>query len=372
MSSYSFFIAAGWGDAAVPEHFQALAHRLVERGHRVVYLPHGQQVSIDEGNFHVRSFPSPRPTKPQDFIFLHKLVREYQPDCMIANFGAVNVMNIVGRLNRVPCRVDWYHSLNSSFEVEDNTPYWKKKFYALRKRVVYKLSTHIAAVSAATRDDLVSTYAIAPRRTHIVYNTLGDPLQRMNVHKTCVSSRPILTCAGGLFPWKGQDVAIKAIKLLHRQFPQVKIELIGDGPKYKEYLELIDTNGLKECCILLGKLSHMQTIEHMYRSCVVIVPSRQDSFPYVVLEAMAVGTPVIASQVGGIPEAIRDGVDGFLVPPDDPEALAEKIGVLLSKPALREQMGRNARQRFLDVFEQTQNIEQQALWFEELVQQARA
>lgn len=87
---------------------------------------------------------------------------------------------------------------------------------------------------------------------------------------------------------------------------------------------------------------------------------------------MAAGTPVIASRVGGIPEAIRDGVDGFLVPPDDPEALAEKIKTLYTDPGLREQMGKNARQRFLDMFELTKNIEQQTLWLEKLVQQRRS
>lgn len=152
----------------------------------------------------------------------------------------------------------------------------------------------------------------------------------------------------------------------------MRVELIGEGPKYRKYAQLIQDNALGDRCALLGSLSHSQIPGKMRESYVVIVPSRQDSFPYVVLEAMAAGTPVIASRVGGIPEAIRDGVDGFLVPPDDPEALAEKIKTLYTDPGLREQMGKNARQRFLDMFELTKNIEQQTLWLEKLVQQRRS
>lgn len=372
MSQYCFFIAASWGDAAVPKHFKALAHRLVERGHRVVYLPHGQQVSIDDGDFHVRSFPSPRPTKSRDFLFLHRLVREYQPDCMIANFGAVNIVNIVAWLNRVPCRIDWYHSLSKAFELDKSVSELKWASLVLRKRLVYKFASTIVAVSEATRDDLIAVYNVDKNKTLVFYNNLPDPLRHFQISDEKESHPVVVTCVGGFFQWKGQDILIEATKKVREQSPRVRVELIGDGPLYSKFANLIQSNDLNHCCTLLGKLDYSLIPEKMRRSYAVIVPSRQDSFPYVVLEAMAVGTPVIASRVGGIPEAIRDGVDGFLVPPGDPEALAEKIKVLLLNPALREQMGKSARQRFLDMFEQTRNVEQQALWFEELVQQHRS
>jgi hypothetical protein len=107
---YCFFIAAAWGDAAIPKHFKVISERLVSRGHRVVYLTHGKEVEFKEGDFHVYSFPSPRPTKFQDAFFLRQLIREYQPDCLIANFGAVNVMTLVGWLMHIQCRVVWYHT----------------------------------------------------------------------------------------------------------------------------------------------------------------------------------------------------------------------------------------------------------------------
>jgi len=367
MSSYCFFIAASWSDGAVSQHFRALAHELVERGHRVVYLLGGKkQVNIKEGALLVRSFPSPRPTKLRDFVFLHKLVRKYQPDCMVANFGAVNVMTIIGWLNRVSCRVDWYHSYGKAFELESNIPEWRRGVLVLRKRLVYRLASHIVAVSNATRGDLLSTYRVDAKKTHIVYNALADPLEQLETTLD-TELEPLVTCVGGLFAWKGQDTLIRAASGIRQWLPQVCVDLIGGGPKYEEYKQLIQNNGLEDCCYLIGTLSHRQVLERMRQSWVTVVPSRFDSFPYVVLEALATGTPVIASRVGGIPEAVRDGQDGFLVPPDDPQALAERLHLILSDPSLRARMSENARQRFLDCFELKANVSRQADWFEALV-----
>jgi glycosyltransferase involved in cell wall biosynthesis len=98
-----------------------------------------------------------------------------------------------------------------------------------------------------------------------------------------------------------------------------------------------------------------------------VVPSRSEGFGLVNIESLAVGTPVVASSVGGIVEVIRDGVDGFLVPPDNPEEMVEKLLLLLSNAPLRRAMSRNARERFLTTFEQGKVVREQADWFEKIV-----
>jgi len=221
-------------------------------------------------------------------------------------------------------------------------------------------------VSQATRDDLLSTYKIDMAKTHVIYNTLADPLEHLKA-PSAMRPEPVVVCAGGFHPWKGQDVLIRAFSKAGRSFPHVRLELIGDGPQSSKYRQLIQEEALEDRCFLAGRLSHYQVLQKMHKSWVVVVPSRYDSFPYVVIEALAVGVPVIASQVGGIPEAVRDGQDGFLVPPDDPQALADRLRLILSDPALRDQMGQNARRHFLECFEQRANIVKQADWFEALV-----
>jgi len=105
----------------------------------------------------------------------------------------------------------------------------------------------------------------------------------------------------------------------------------------------------------------------MRSATLTILPSRCDNCPLVIIESLAVGTPVIASRVGGIPEVVRDGIEGFLVPPDDPPSLATKLSHVLSDPVLLQQMRANARQRFLSQFEQRRAVEAQADWLESIL-----
>lgn len=363
---YCFFIAASWGDAAIAKHFKALCQRLVERGHHVVYLPGGKkQVHIDEGNFHVRSFPSPRPTRFRDFVFLHKLVREYQPDCMVANFGAANVMTIIGWLNRVPCRVDWYHTLSTQIEFDSTATPWKNSFLKWRKRLVYQLTTLVVANAEATRRDAISAYGIKPSKTHVFFYSVVDI--QADLLDTVGRDPNVVLCPGRLAPSKGQDVVIRALALLKPQQITPQVRFIGAGSQLAAYQKLAGELDVENQCIFVGAVPHTEMYREMASAAFTIVPSRSEAFGLVNAESMSVGTPVIASAVGGIPEIIRDGIDGFLVPPDDPEALAGRIKLLYSNPARREQMGQNARQRFLDCFELKANVSRQADWFEALV-----
>jgi len=110
-----FVIAtSSWKDgAAVPSHFKAIGDELVRRGHRVIILISGRVTDLEvwSGNPLVFTWPSKRPTKIKDALFAHKLFTRYHPDCLIANFGAGNVMTIVGWLTGAPVRVVWYHTL---------------------------------------------------------------------------------------------------------------------------------------------------------------------------------------------------------------------------------------------------------------------
>ncbi len=104
----------------------------------------------------------------------------------------------------------------------------------------------------------------------------------------------------------------------------------------------------------------------MASSWVVVVPSRAEALGAVNMESLAVGTPVVASDTGGIGEVIRDGVDGFLVAPEDAAALGAHIERLFTDRNEWQMMSMAARQGFLDRFEMQRNIGRQVSWLEEL------
>jgi glycosyltransferase involved in cell wall biosynthesis len=126
--------------------------------------------------------------------------------------------------------------------------------------------------------------------------------------------------------------------------------------------------GTEDNCIFLGYLNRNDIRKYMSSSVATVVPSISEAFGLVNIESMAMGTPVVASATGGIKEIIRDDIDGFLVAPGDAGALAQKLGILANNPSLREEMAKNARERFLSCFEQKTLVSRQVEWFEQLVE----
>jgi len=370
VSQYRYFIGVSLGEGAIPDHFRALANELVRRGHEVVLLPWGAgaKEQARSGNPAVVPWPSKRPTKLQDAMFLLKLIRRHRPHCVIGNFGAVNVMMLIGWLARVPQRIAWYRTLSGPIVLDWKGPMWLLSFLNWRKKLVYRLCTHIIGNSKAAVDDVCRVYGVPQHKCLFFYNTLSDPLQTIAVPHE--KREGLVVCAGRFHPCKGQDVLVEAAAIARKQVASLGLCFLGAGPLLDECAERARKLGIDGICEFKGSVPHDQVLRQMAEASVTAVPSRDEAFGLVALESMAVGTPVVASRVGGLAEIVRDGIDGFLVPPDDPKALAEKLAVLLSDREIRDQIGRNARQRFLDTFEQSKVVQEQANWFERIVAEA--
>lgn len=368
--SHCYFVATSWNDAPVSRHFRALADELVERGHRVVMLVDGNKNEAEDrtGNPAIYTWPSPRPVRMQDARFLVRLIRQYHPKCMIANFGASNLMMMVGWLMNVPCRTSWYHTISTQIDLDAKMARWKMEVLRLRKRLVYGAATHIVPPSNAASEDVKEVYNVSRDKCYVFYNSLADPLNK-SAAESSMPQRNRLVCAGRLFPTKGQDVLIRAIALLKEQGLQASVEFVGRGPEEAALRDLAHTLGVADRCHFTGAVPHKEVMKRVQQATAFVLPSRCDNNPLVVIESLALGVPVVASGVGGVVEAITDGVEGYLVPPDEPQVLAERLAALLTDGELRQAMSRNARTRFLNQFEQKRIITEQAQWFEGLVAQ---
>ncbi len=135
---------------------------------------------------------------------------------------------------------------------------------------------------------------------------------------------------GELRALKGVDVLIEALALLRDRGRPVSALIVGDGPDRQEFEELMERRKLADLVRMPGA---MPAREAFPQGRVMVVPSRAESFPYIVLEAQAAGLPLIASDVGGIPEMADPA---SLVRPDDPEALADRIASVLEDPGAAE------------------------------------
>lgn len=173
---------------------------------------------------------------------------------------------------------------------------------------------------------------------------------------------PRLLSVGRLVPKKGLDVLLQACTLLAARGQSFSLEIVGYGSELAPLQALADTLGLQGQVRFAGALTREHVIDRYARASVYVQPSRvaadgdRDGIPNVLLEAMAMGLPAVATQVSGIPEVLQHRVNGLLVPPDDPAALADAIGTLLAEPALAAALARAARGTVTEHFDNDRNL----------------
>jgi len=313
----------------------------------------------------IYGFPSPRPTHLVDLRFALNRIKRERADAILANFGSVNILMLAGWLTKVPVRIAWYHTLNEPIRLDGKKPAWQESLLEFRKRLFYRLCTHFVSVSRAGVKDLANIFHVPSARVQVLHNSMPDP--KPGIDSSPVREAQTLVCVGRFDVCKGQDVLIKAISLLHNQYPDLVVKFIGDGGMMTKCQGLARELEVEEHCQFLGSLPNQEVLYQLAQASASVLPSRNDNLPSTVIEALAVGTPVIASRVGGIPEMFHDGKEGFLVPREDPVALANCIARLLREDELRRQMGEESRCRFLEAFESSKVVPRQADWLESVV-----
>jgi glycosyltransferase involved in cell wall biosynthesis len=155
------------------------------------------------------------------------------------------------------------------------------------------------------------------------------------------NNKKVVLYVGRLDPVKGVRYLVQAMGILRdRGLRNAKLLIVGDGSEKKYLEELVKKLGLEDYIVFVGRVSHDKIPEYMASADLFVLPSLSEGFPNVIIEAMAMGLPIIASRVGGLPWIIKDGVNGFLVEPSNPHEIAEKITFLLINDDLRTYISR--------------------------------
>jgi D-inositol-3-phosphate glycosyltransferase len=225
------------------------------------------------------------------------------------------------------------------------------------ERAVLRLADRIVAATPAELAQLQWLYEAEPRKIVVIppgvdvshfYPIPPDEAKEVIGVPPC---EDMLLFVGRIEPLKGLDTLIQSIGQMQKQNVYVCLAVIGGDPDNSPEAQsaemarvqtLRQEAGLSDLITFLGKRSQ-DTLPYYYSAAdVVVVPSYYESFGMVALEAMACGTPVVASQVGGLAFLVQDGITGFTVPVDEPEALAEKLTVLVRDNELRQKLGQQA------------------------------
>lgn len=154
-----------------------------------------------------------------------------------------------------------------------------------------------------------------------------------------------------LFPRKGIRFLIQAAARLRPRYPDMRLVIAGDGFERADLENLAKTTGVADITAFVGWVPNRE-LPPYYRACAVsVIPSLEEGFGIPAAEAMGCEAPVVASDAGGLPEVVADGITGFVVPKGDVDALTAAIDRLLADPELSQRMGKDGRARALERFD---------------------
>jgi len=218
---------------------------------------------------------------------------------------------------------------------------------SLRKRMVIntlKSVDHIIAVSNDMKEKVVQEYGVERKKVTVIPNGI-DPKKffrtnKLDAQKQCgleLGSKYILALSR-LSPEKGLDSLIKAFLGVSRQ--DTTLLIVGDGPLKSKLEEMVKDLGISKKVLFFGAVPHDETVKWYNAADVFCLPSLWEGCPNVVIESLACGIPIVASNVGGIPDLIPNDSYGILVPAGDPVSLARALDDALNKEWDREKIAK--------------------------------
>jgi len=345
----------GWGGQSNRILTESLAVARLEGGHEVVLaVPRGSELGRRgrEADLRVEDdFSFRGPSKPVSFIRdvrgLRRLLAAESWDILHLH-GSPDTWAAVFALRGVPRRPAVIRTRHNVFPIAR---------HPLNAWLYGRHIDGLVVISRAIERQCAALPFLAHKPTALIWSV--PDLERFSAPSPDTRSRvrealdtqpdaPVVLCAGRLRPEKGQDFLIRAGPALREAVPGVKIWLAGDGSQRRAYEALANELGVSDTIRFLGFRSDVSDL--MAAADVAAVPSRSEGLGTAALEALAAGLPVVASDVGGLPDSVLPGRTGELVPVNDPGALADALAGLLHDPERRADLGRRGRRLIEEQF----------------------
>ena len=250
---------------------------------------------------------------PISLFHLVRLMRRKQIDVINCHYLSPHFIHLVmaGRLLRVPVVVSVH---GADIDTYPNAG----KVYRLLCRLVMRGATRIVACSQALAKRTSEVFPDARRKVTYVHNglDLSHYGEQSGAHPL---PQPFLLCVCRHVEKKGIDTLLRCFALIRRSAPEISLVLVGDGPLLETHKALARTLGIEDGVLFMGKWVHGE-VSALFSACTLFVlPSRDEPFGLVILEAAYYKKGIVCTRVGGVPEIIADGVNGLLVAPDNPE-----------------------------------------------------
>lgn len=232
-----------------------------------------------------------------------------------------------------------------SFTVHGPEEFDKPKAISLPEKI--KKATFVVAISSYCRSQLYRWCDYSDwRKIHVIHCGLDSVFLETEI--SSVSGENRLVCVGRLCPQKGQLLLVEAIRRLKDRGIDCQLTLVGDGELRQTIMDLAKNLGVDSQIRITGWLSSDDVKKEISQAKLMVLPSFAEGLPVVIMESLALGIPVVATYVAGIPELVTDGESGWLVTPGDIDALTETLIKALTTPVeILQQMGKRGREKVI-------------------------
>jgi len=332
----------------ITSYLLSLTRGLIKRGHQVFVASSGgncQSMIEADGAVHIQlGFRTKSELNPKIYAKLgdlKKLMADEGIDVIHAQTRVTQVMGFfLSRMTGKPL-ITTCHG------------FFKPHFF---RRLFPCWGVGTIAISRPVYQHLVSDFFVNPEQVSLISNGIDcgkfaavtDELREQKRVEWKISSTHVIGIIARLSDVKGIDVLLKTMPLVMKVYPDILLLVVGDGPEKDRLKALVEGLNLKAHVRFESIVN--QTAEILPVFDIFIMPSRQEGLGLSVMEAQACALPVIASRVGGLIDLIDDGRTGYLVPPENPKALAKKILDVLEHPNDAKQVGLVAREAILQSF----------------------
>lgn len=329
-------------------HVRDMAREMIGRGHAVMVLTGGEGPVTDlleAAGVPYKPLRSLRRSihPVRDFLAARELaaaVRAFAPDIISVHTAKAGW---IGRAVAARLGIPAVYTPHG-WPVGDRIGPRAGVLFEWAERVASRWTSAIICVCESERSLALHKRMARADQLHIVYNGVHDIPAGQRADVTAVPPR--IVSVARLEAPKDPVTLLRALETIRSQ--PWELDLVGDGPLETELRRLAASMGIADRVRFLGYVR--EPAEVLARAQLFVLSSRSEGFPRSVLEAMRAGLPVVASAVGGIPEAVTDGIEGLLVPRGDPRALAAALSALLTGAERRKQMALRARRTYEERF----------------------
>jgi len=269
---------------------------------------------------------------------IYRLIRKEQPDIVHTNSSKVEILgNLAAWLAGTKKIVFTAHG----FVFNEELGFCKKFFFVFWEKLAGILANQIICVSDFDKRSALKNRIVSKKKLYVIHNGIEISKEKMLCAKR-EDDKIIIGTIANFYRNKGLEFLVQAAAKLNEKLPNLEFWVAGDGGERQSIETIIEKYQLDNFK-LLG--FQERQYDFLRQLDIFVLPSLKEGLPYVILEALLLGLPVVASRVGGIPEIITDGENGFLVEPKNVQMLAEKIEILLKNGQLRAKFAQRGQDR---------------------------